>query len=146
MQHSQEELLCSDFLKCKMRWEGRVLYTWLMWKTFCTLGLENMWSYKQNQEYSKKLIFGAARRDKVSKLFSPWASCLVNRTLYHNIWLLIVVEFANGLFSIEICPLSVVGVVSNYKYFRLPLKDHFINLSQTWHKTSLREGNSNLFE
>ena len=80
MQHSQEELLCSDFLKCKMRWEGRVLYTCYMWKNFlyfCDL--------INRTRGTQEIVFGAACRDKVSKLFSPWASCLVNKTLYHNI-------------------------------------------------------------
>ena len=52
-------------------------------------------------------------------------------------------------FLIKICPLFVVVVVVvvvNFSHFHLLLQNHWANFNQTWHKTSLGEGNSSLFK
>ena len=40
----------------------------------------------------------------------------------------------------------VVVVVVNFSHFHVLLQNHWANFNQTWHKTSLGEGNSSLFK
>ena len=73
-------------------------------------------------------------------------SFVIFQFLAHLSWKLkwaFLIAFRPSSVCLSVC-LSVCPSV-NFSYFRLLLKNHCTNFNQTWHKTSLGEGNSSLF-
>ena len=54
------------------------------------------------------------------------------------------VSFSDRLSSV--CPSVSVHPSINFSYFQHLLQNHWANFNQTWHKASLRKGDSSLFK